>query len=177
MREVDPEVVAVIARLAAGGMRDAESILDQLLASPVGPVTADAGATSWTSPTPSPSTCSSPRWPTATPPPGSGCSTRLEDRGRDLPAFLDQVVDAIRERLLEGLASRSDDASLVTAARRLGAIDPTRLGPAACACSSSWRCSTRRPCLRASHWLSRSPAPFRAPRPEPAAPPAKATNP
>ena len=32
-REVDPDAVELIARLAAGGMRDAESILDQLLAS------------------------------------------------------------------------------------------------------------------------------------------------
>ena len=30
-READPEAVALVARLAAGGMRDAESILDQLL--------------------------------------------------------------------------------------------------------------------------------------------------
>ena len=32
-RDADPEAVALVARLAAGGMRDAESILDQLLAS------------------------------------------------------------------------------------------------------------------------------------------------
>ena len=32
-REAEPEAIAVIARLAAGGMRDAESILDQLLSS------------------------------------------------------------------------------------------------------------------------------------------------
>ena len=36
-REVDPEAVRLIARLAAGGMRDAESILDQLLSSTGGP--------------------------------------------------------------------------------------------------------------------------------------------
>ena len=54
----------------------------------------------------------------------------LEDRGRDLRIFLDQVVDVIRERLLAGLSSPGvDDASLLRAARRLGSIDPTRLGP------------------------------------------------
>jgi hypothetical protein len=40
--DADPEAVAVIARLAAGGMRDAESILDQLLSSTAGPIEADA---------------------------------------------------------------------------------------------------------------------------------------
>ena len=32
-RDADPEAIAIVARLAAGGMRDAESILDQLLSS------------------------------------------------------------------------------------------------------------------------------------------------
>ena len=41
-READPEAVALVARLAAGGMRDAESILDQLLASTGGRIEADA---------------------------------------------------------------------------------------------------------------------------------------
>ena len=41
-READPEAVALVARLAAGGMRDAESILDQLLSSTGGRVEAEA---------------------------------------------------------------------------------------------------------------------------------------
>ena len=41
-REVDPEAVKLVARLAAGGMRDAESILDQLLSSTSGRVDAEA---------------------------------------------------------------------------------------------------------------------------------------
>ena len=41
-READPEAIRVIARLAAGGMRDAESILDQLLGSTAGRIEADA---------------------------------------------------------------------------------------------------------------------------------------
>ena len=53
---------------------------------------------------------------------------RLEERGRDLRVFLDQVVDALRERLVAGLAAGSPvDPVLAGAARRLSAIDPTRL--------------------------------------------------
>ena len=54
---------------------------------------------------------------------------RLEERGRDLRVFLDQVVDALRARLLAGLASRAGtEPAVAAAARRLAAIDPTRLG-------------------------------------------------
>ena len=42
----------------------------------------------------------------ATPRPGIALLDELEDRGRDLRVFLDQVVDAIRERLLAGLTPR-----------------------------------------------------------------------
>ena len=42
-READPEAIALVARLAAGGMRDAESILDQLLSPrPATAIEADA---------------------------------------------------------------------------------------------------------------------------------------
>ncbi|HEY3335243.1 MAG TPA: DNA polymerase III subunit gamma/tau [Candidatus Limnocylindrales bacterium] len=128
-READPEAIALVARLAAGGMRDAESILDQLLSSTGGRIEADAvrdllgladaelvdgfvdalatgGAMD-----------------------GIALLERLDERGRDLRVFLDQVVDAIRERLLAALAAGGDDPSLAVAARRLSSIDPTRLGP------------------------------------------------
>ena len=39
-REAEPDAVDLIARLAAGGMRDAESMLDQLLTTDSGPLTA-----------------------------------------------------------------------------------------------------------------------------------------
>jgi DNA polymerase-3 subunit gamma/tau len=129
-RDADPEAVALVARLAAGGMRDAESILDQLLASTGGRIEADgvrdlhgladadlvdgfvdALATGEAAA-------------------GIGLLDRLEERGRDLRIFLDQVVDAIRERLLAGLSTAgASDPSLAVAARRLASIDPTRLGP------------------------------------------------
>src|SRR5688572_21647544 len=41
-RTVDPAAVALVARRAAGGMRDAESILDQILVSAEDPVTVEA---------------------------------------------------------------------------------------------------------------------------------------
>ena len=129
-REVDPDAVALVARLAAGGMRDAESILDQLLASTGGRVEAEAvrellGLAD---------TETVDRFVTALAvgdaAAGIALLDELEDRGRDLRVFLDQVVDAIRDRLLAGLTSAiADEGSLIAAAHRLGAIDPTRLGP------------------------------------------------
>jgi DNA polymerase-3 subunit gamma/tau len=128
-RQVDPEAVRLIARLAAGGMRDAESILDQLLSSTDGRIEADtvrdllglaeseqvsrfiiayAGGDAAA---------------------GIGLLDQLEERGRDLRIFLDQVVDALRERLVAGLASGAPvEPALAAAARRLSSIDPTRLG-------------------------------------------------
>jgi len=126
-RVADPEAVLLVARLAAGGMRDAESILDQLLGSTAGPIEASAvrdllgladadlvaafvdalgtgGAAA-----------------------GIATLDALEERGRDLRIFLDQAVDLLRERLLAGIGAAPDPA-LVAAARRLAAIDPTRLG-------------------------------------------------
>src|SRR3954464_13138611 len=41
-RDADPEAIDLVAKLAAGGMRDAESILDQLLSSTSGRIEADA---------------------------------------------------------------------------------------------------------------------------------------
>jgi len=128
-RDVDPEAVHLIARLAVGGMRDAESILDQLLSSTGDRIEADtvrdllglaeseqvsrfiiADATGDAAG-------------------GIDLLDQLEERGRDLRVFLDQVVDALRERLVAGLASGSPvDPALAGAARRLSSIDPTRLG-------------------------------------------------
>ena len=125
-READPEAIRVIARLAAGGMRDAESILDQLLGSTAGRIEADAvrdllgladaelvdgfvealaGGDAAA---------------------GIVLLDRLEERGRDLRVFLDQVVDALREQLLADLAARGTaDPGIAAAARRLAGIDPT----------------------------------------------------
>jgi DNA polymerase-3 subunit gamma/tau len=128
-RDVEPEALRIIARLAAGGMRDAESILDQLLSSTSGPITAAAvrdllgladgeavrgflGAlVSGDAAT------------------GIGMLDGLEERGRDLRVFLDQAVEALRERMLADLGEgRAPSPVVIDAARRLASIDPQRLG-------------------------------------------------
>ena len=129
-READPEAVDLVARLAAGGMRDAESILDQLLSSTSERIESDAvrellgladselvdrflaalaGGDAIA---------------------GIAVLDELETRGRDLRMFLDQVVDMIRGRLLSELSgTTAASPDLARAARRIADIDPTRLGP------------------------------------------------
>jgi len=131
-RSAEPAAVHLIARLAAGGMRDAESMLDQLLSSAADRIDerlvrdllglADADAVDAFVDA------------LVRGDPGAGIALldQLEERGRDVRVLLEQVVEAIRVRLVDGLGSGSlgptDLAPLATAARRLGAIDPTRSG-------------------------------------------------
>ncbi len=131
-RVAEPAAVHLIARLAAGGMRDAESMLDQLLSAAPERINeahvrdllglADAevveafvdhlihgeGAA------------------------GVALLDALEERGRDIRALLDQAVDTIRAGLVAGLSdpagARHDSAALAAAGRRLAAIDPNRAG-------------------------------------------------
>ena len=135
-RTATPEAVHLIARLAAGGMRDAESMLDQLLSSSADEldearvrdllgladtetidgfvdalVANDALA-------------------------GIRLLDGLEDRGRDLRGFLDQVIEALRAGIVgsdpKGARTNRPNTHAVTAlagaARRLAAIDPSRAG-------------------------------------------------
>ena len=131
-READPAAIHLIARLAAGGMRDAESMLDQLLSAAPERIDeshvrdllglADAevvesfidhlvrgdGAA------------------------GVALLDSLEERGRDIRALLDQAVEAIRAELIAGLSDPAsalhDPSALAAAGRRLAAIDPNRAG-------------------------------------------------
>ena len=131
-RVADPAAIHLIAKLAAGGMRDAESMLDQLLsAAPdrideanvrdlLGLADAEAvdalidhlvagdGAA------------------------GVALLDAQDSRGRDIRALLDQAVEAIRAELVgsvEGAGgSRHDPAALAAVGRRLAAIDPNRAG-------------------------------------------------
>ncbi|HEU4920947.1 MAG TPA: DNA polymerase III subunit gamma/tau [Candidatus Limnocylindrales bacterium] len=129
--EADPAAVELIARLAAGGMRDAESMLDQLLGSAAGRIDeagvrdllglaeaeavdrlvsalVDGDAVT-----------------------GIAVLDELEDRGRDVGVVLDQVVESVRGRLTASLAPGGDPTtipSLTRVARRLAAIDPERRG-------------------------------------------------
>jgi DNA polymerase-3 subunit gamma/tau len=131
-RHADDDAIRLIARLAAGGMRDAESMLDQLLSAAPERITevqvrdllglvdaevigqfvdhlvrGDAAA-------------------------GVALLDALDERGRDVRALLDQVVEAIRLELVDGLANpasaRHDPAELAAAGRRIAAIDPNRAG-------------------------------------------------
>ncbi|HET9755504.1 MAG TPA: DNA polymerase III subunit gamma/tau [Candidatus Limnocylindrales bacterium] len=125
-RAIEPTALTLIARLAAGGMRDAESILDQLLSTTTETVTeaavrdllglADAAAVDGF-------VDALQRGDVAA---GVDILDRLEERGRDPRALLDQVVDAIRIRLVD--QATTDQAGLVAVARRLVAIDPDRAG-------------------------------------------------
>jgi DNA polymerase-3 subunit gamma/tau len=127
--EAEPAAIRLIARLAAGGMRDAESMLDQLLATAGGRIDeagvrdllgladgeavdrlvaallgGDAGA-------------------------GIAVLDELDDRGRDIGVVLDQVIEALRDGLASGLAAGADPArlgQLAAVARRLADIDPER---------------------------------------------------
>ena len=135
-RVAEPGAIRLIARLAAGGMRDAESMLDQLLASGGDRLdedtvrdllglaagdTVDAFVTALVGGDVSG---------------GVRILDELEDRGRDLRAFLDQVVEVVRGGLVGAGSASQGEASgpglaatdLVRVARRLGAIDPNRAG-------------------------------------------------
>ena len=131
-RAADAGAVHLIARLAAGGMRDAESMLDQLMSAAPERIDeatvrdllglADAevvdtfidhlihvdGAA------------------------GVALLDSLEERGRDLRALLDQAVEAIRVELIAGVGDphggRHEAQALARAGRRLAAIDPNRAG-------------------------------------------------
>jgi DNA polymerase III subunit gamma/tau len=127
----EPGAVRLIARLAAGGMRDAESILDQVLASAgpmieeasvrdllgladadaIGRLTAalvdgDAGA-------------------------GIAVLAELDERGRDVAVVLDQILEQVRTELAAAIGPAVDPAravALSAAAHRLAMIDPERRG-------------------------------------------------
>jgi DNA polymerase-3 subunit gamma/tau len=134
-RTAEPEAIDLIARLAAGGMRDAESMLDQLLGTDTGALTADhvrevlglveeetveaflealvhGEAVA-----------------------GIELLDGLEERGRDLRAFTEQAIEGLRLALLSslgrgtqsGLASVGPSA-LAAAARRLASIDMAHPG-------------------------------------------------
>ncbi len=132
-READDDAIDLIARAAAGGMRDAESMLDQLLSGATDRLTADRvrdtlGLASGEAVDGLVAALLD----------GDGRAglailDELDERGRDVRTFLDQVMEAVRARLVAGLtagAGADPPAPRLTAVgRRLAAIDPARLGP------------------------------------------------
>jgi DNA polymerase III subunit gamma/tau len=129
--EAEPAAVHLIARLAAGGMRDAESMLDQLLATAGGRID-EAGVRDLLGLAEAESVdrlVGSLVGGDAAD--GILVLDELDDRGRDLGIVLDQVIEAIRTELSAGLTSGADPArlaALTRVARRLAAIDPERRG-------------------------------------------------
>jgi DNA polymerase III subunit gamma/tau len=131
-RAASPEALHLIAKLAAGGMRDAESMLDQLLASSAETLDeaqvrdllglADGETIAGFVDALADGDIAA----------GIGLLDGLEERGRDLRGFLDQVVEALRETIVgagrEPGLSPHPLSTLVAVARRLAAIDPSRSG-------------------------------------------------
>jgi len=130
-READPAAVHLIARLAGGGMRDAESMLDQLLASSAERLDEDRvrdllglADVDTTREFVAALVGGDLRG-------GVRILDELEDRGRDLRAFLDQVIEVIRGAIVGAPAAdpvAHGVAELLPVARRLAAIDPNRAG-------------------------------------------------
>ncbi len=128
-RHATDDAIRLVAEQAAGGMRDAESMLDQLLASGADPVDdafvrdllglAEAGAVSGYVDALAAGDAAA----------GLEILDGLETRGRDLRVFLDQVVDELRRQLIAsvGAAPTARAAVLAASARRLASIDPTSL--------------------------------------------------
>ncbi|MFI5255529.1 MAG: hypothetical protein ACHQ15_08740, partial [Candidatus Limnocylindrales bacterium] len=130
-READPDAVALVARLAAGGMRDAESMLDQLLSAGLERISADAvrdllglaeagEVSAFVSAMLGGDALA-----------GIAVLDQLEAEGRDLTAFADQVVDRLREVVVARLGGGSDGlaaspAVLAEVARRVAGLDANR---------------------------------------------------
>jgi len=136
-RNAEPAAVALVADLAAGGMRDAESMLDQLLAADDQTLTVAAvrdmlgladeqAVRAFVEALVRPDPLA-----------GIRLLDVLEAQGRDLIGFADQVVVAMRRLLVERLAGRSTEDPTLAAvaptriaeiARRLAALDANRIG-------------------------------------------------
>ena len=136
-RVAEPAAVALVARLAGGGMRDAESILDQLLSGGGDDLTADAVRDLLGLADEETVRGYGRALVVGDPAGGIAVLDALEDRGRDLRSFADQVVEALRAALHLALAGHPAGdplaalgvGPLAVAARRLAAIDPARPGP------------------------------------------------
>ena len=133
-RSAEPEALALIAQLAAGGMRDAESLLDQVLSNADDPITAagirdllglaqEAAVERFIEALARGDALA-----------GITVRDELEAEGRDVVAFTEQVVVRLRSLLVERMSGRGIDATgggvaeLARAARRLTGLDASRSG-------------------------------------------------
>jgi len=184
-REAEPEAIGLVARLAAGGMRDAESMLDQLLSSGVerleAPQVRDLLGLAEAEAVESFVDGLVEGDPVA----GLRLLDELEERGRDLRVFLEQVVDSMRSALVsQGVPPRWPTEALVGAARLLAAIDPQRQAPGGLRLQLELAVLSTRPGVRAIETQSSRESPTvrlpthteHAPGTATAAPPATSTE-
>ena len=134
-RTAEPAAIDLIARLAAGGMRDAESMLDQLLGTDAGPLTADhvrdvLGLVE--EETVEAFLEALVRGEAVA---GIELLDGLEERGRDLRAFTEQAIEGLRLALLSSLGRGTPSGlpaagpgALAATARRLASIDMAHPG-------------------------------------------------
>jgi DNA polymerase-3 subunit gamma/tau len=137
-RTAEPDAVRLVAELAAGGMRDAESMLDQLLSSAADPLTADAVRQQLGLAAGAEIDAFLAALLDRDALAGIRLLDRLEADGRDLRLVTDQAVERLRRVLIaklqvepvpEPFAVRAIP-DLTAAARALAAIDPARAGGA-----------------------------------------------
>jgi DNA polymerase-3 subunit gamma/tau len=133
-RAAEPEALRLIARLAAGGMRDAEAMLDQLLSAAQDPL--DARAVRDLLGLAGPEVVESfiSALTTGDAAQGIAVLDELEDRGRDLRTFFDQVLEGVRGGLVatfgQAAEAQRPRAGLLSVAGRLALVDPSRAGAA-----------------------------------------------
>jgi len=129
-RTISADAIELIAQRAAGGMRDAESMLDQVISSGIDAINADSvrdllGLAEMESVDRFIDDLAS-----GDALDGIGLLDNLEADGRDLVAFADQVVARLREQLVSALGNNrlgADRAQRLTrAARRLAGLDVNR---------------------------------------------------
>jgi DNA polymerase-3 subunit gamma/tau len=129
-RTISADAIELIAQRAAGGMRDAESMLDQVISSGIDAINADSvrdllGLAEMESVDRFIDDLAS-----GNALDGIGLLDKLEADGRDLVAFADQVVARLREQLVSALGNNrlgADRAQRLTrAARRLAGLDVNR---------------------------------------------------
>jgi DNA polymerase III subunit gamma/tau len=130
-RTADDDAVALVADLAAGGMRDAESMLDQLLSAGSDPITAGGVRDLLGMADEREVDAFLEALATDRPLDGIAVLDRLEADGRDLPSFGDQLVARLRVIVVARLGGGVDGpdlspAALADVARRVAALDANR---------------------------------------------------
>ncbi|MBP1706011.1 MAG: dnaX [Chloroflexi bacterium] len=184
-KAADPDAVELIARLADGAMRDAESILDQLLSAGGDRLTAEAVRELLGLADAETVAAFVAALVAGDAPAGIAILDRVEEQGRDLRSFADQAVEATRAALRAALGAGGAAAAdarlaaipataLAASARRLTAIDPAATGPGGIRFQLELALLTHEPIEVPAGPVARSAQPVVEPAPSPV--PASATE-